>query len=57
VRKGVHESQPQIDLKYKFTHFSSERGMKPGCVKSIPLQTFARVNLRNMEFTLTKLLE
>ena len=48
VRKGARESQRQINLNYSFIHFSSERGMKPGCVKFITLQTFIRANLKNM---------
>ena len=56
VRKGMCESQCQIDLNYGFTHSSSERGMKPVCVNFIQFQTFAKTILKNRKYTFMKLL-
>ena len=57
MRKGARESHHQTDLNYNFMCFLSERGVKPMCVKFIPLQTLARVGSKSMEYVLVQLPE
>ena len=49
LRQDMHEIQCQIDLNHSFIYFLSERGVKPGCVKFVTLQTFAGVKSKNAE--------
>ena len=44
VRKSAHENQDQIDLNYSSIHFSSDRGIKFGCMKFSALQTTEQAN-------------